>query len=159
MAHPQISKGRPKVFYLSKQVLKSWYIFYYQLPYIPEYKMAQNDFAFLTKSIGDHYTAEDFRRLKKYWSQPYALTSMINWYRYIVQNRLFKPKPIKLITIPVLLIFGTGDKYIEKATAEESMKKPFVENAKMIFYEDVSHWIQHEAKERVNDDVYKFISQ
>lgn len=157
--HPKLASVKPSAFYLTKQVLKSWYMFYYQIPQLPEWKMKQNDFTFYSLTLKGAYSAEDMRRLKKYWSQPYALTSMINWYRFVIQNRALAPKPLKTITVPVLSIFGDGDRYIEKNSAALSVQEPFCKNGKIIFYEGISHWIQHEAPDRLNEDILKFITE
>lgn len=87
------------------------------------------------------------------------MTSMLNWYRYILRYKAFHPQPVKTITCPVLALFGTGDIAINQEIAELGSKLPFSSNGKFVPYEGISHWIQHQVPDRVNQDVLTFIKE
>ena len=68
-----------------KQLRKSWYMFFFQIPKLPEYLIARDDFSFAKRSLRadskDAFSDEDLERYVEAWSQPGALTGMINYYR------------------------------------------------------------------------------
>lgn len=85
------------------------------------------------------------------------MTSMINWYRFLVRYRVFHPQPLKPITVPLLVLFGMDDMAINPDLAQAGTELPLSTNGKFVPYEGISHWIQHEAPEKVNNDILKFI--
>ena len=61
-----------------KQLRKSWYMFFFQIPRLPEYLLARDDFSFAKRSLRSDskkaFTDEDLERYVEAWSQPGALT-------------------------------------------------------------------------------------
>jgi len=144
----------------------SWYIFLFQLPYIPEIMLSHNDLEFLescfTKSpMGakpDSFTPEDIEAYKYTFSSTNAITPPINYYR--AGFRFQRSKRIKhgRLPFPILLIFGTGDNFISAETALLSDKYaggPF----ELKYLEGISHWVQQEAPEVVNQTIESFLDQ
>jgi len=73
------------------QLLKSWYIFFFQIPQIPEMLARQCNWFYLTKLLRNSsrqntFTNSDLEKYRKAWSQPKAFRSMLNWYRSFVQK-------------------------------------------------------------------------
>ena len=84
------------------QFFASWYMFFFQIPALPEYLMGMNDFAMMERSLRDSaavkiFTDEDIAEYKRAWSEAGALTSMLNYYRAnIIKRFLSKPEdPVK----------------------------------------------------------------
>src|SRR5271166_2946744 len=76
-----------------RQMLRSWYMAFFQLPRIPEWRFASNNFAEGTKALvassrPGTFTADDLEQYRKAWSNPGTVTAMINWYR-----AFFRAKP------------------------------------------------------------------
>lgn len=68
------------------QWLKSSYMAFFQLPEVPEKLMAANGFESMKQAMKgtarpDAFTEQELERYKEAWSQPGALTGMLNWYR------------------------------------------------------------------------------
>lgn len=69
------------------QTLRSWYIYFFQLPFLPELVMRCCDFAWLEHNFRswarteDAFSDEDIERYKAALRKPGALTSAINYYR------------------------------------------------------------------------------
>jgi pimeloyl-ACP methyl ester carboxylesterase len=65
-----------------RQLRRSWYFFYFQLPGLPERHLRANSWRFLRNFLGDArpgaFTSEDMDRYVEAWSQPGAVTAMIN---------------------------------------------------------------------------------
>ena len=96
MAHPEVVRRlailnvphparMAEGFRTLKQLRKSWYMFFFQIPRLPEYMFSREDFSFAKRSLRsdakDAFTDEDLERYVEAWSQPGALTGMINYYR------------------------------------------------------------------------------
>ena len=134
-----------------KQLRKSWYIFFFQIPWLPEKLTSMRDWqrgvgSLLTTSRKGTFSRADLEKYKQAWSQPYAMTAMINWYRAIVRHPL-KFDPHHKISVPTLVIWGKGDKFLDSKMAQPSADK--AENGHVKFLE-ASHWVQHEEPEQVN---------
>ncbi|MGI8554886.1 MAG: alpha/beta fold hydrolase, partial [Pyrinomonadaceae bacterium] len=144
-----------------KQFLTSWYMFFLQIPKLPEWLMSLNDYAFLADALKKStakpgvFTDEKIAEYKRAWSEPDALTAMINYYRANVFSRLLKPQPEKKITVPTLFIYGEKDHAVLPETVAgvgAMIDAPFSE----IRIPDSGHGVQQEAAEIVTDAVREF---
>ncbi len=148
-----------------KQFFASWYMFFFQIPKVPEWILSRNDFEKLaiglkTKTAEKNvFTNEDIAEYKKAWGEQGALTSALNYYRANVIKRLFgKGQSDEKIKVPTLFIYGEKDHAILPETVRGV--GDFVE-AK---YEEVripnaGHWVQNEAPQAVTDALDKFFSK
>ena len=74
-----------------RQLLKSWYIFFFQIPGLPEWMLSRSHFSglkrmLLTSGKVGTFQDEDLERYGTAWSQPGAITAMLNWYRCIFRS-------------------------------------------------------------------------
>ncbi|CAD5126140.1 DgyrCDS14309 [Dimorphilus gyrociliatus] len=148
-----------------KQFLKSWYMFFFQIPYLPEFLIKLSDYGFIrkvfcSKQMGlqqRSLTEEEMEAFIYSISQPGALTATINYYR--ATFRYIIPKEYRrTIKVPSLVIWGTKDGALSTSMAELSCK--FVEARSSVDYVDgASHWVQQDNPEQVNKSIDKFISE
>lgn len=134
----------------AKQRRRSWYIFFFQLPWLPEWRMRRDNWAIgraalqRTSRPGTFSDAE----LQAYcvaWSQPGAARGMINWYRAALRHgRLQQAR----IASPVLLIWGARDRFLGQEMVEPSLA--LCDDARLELLPEASHWVQHEEPGRVN---------
>lgn len=145
------------------QMFKSWYIGFFQLNFIPETLLSLGDYSVFEQSIRKSalpttFSDEDIEAYRRAWSQPNAVTSMINWYRAIarsgMENDLQKKRQI---TTPTLMLWGEKDKFLGKELAQPSIELCL--DGELIFYPNATHWLQHDAAESVNQELHRFISQ
>jgi pimeloyl-ACP methyl ester carboxylesterase len=134
-----------------RQLLRSWYIFALQLPWLPERFARANDFRVLVHAMRGTsrrgtFTDDDIMRYREAWSQPGALTAMINYYRAALRRR--PPKVSPRITVPTHIIWGTRDRFLGKELVEDSLR--YCDHGRAT-YLDASHWVQHEQPERVSE--------
>ncbi len=134
-----------------KQILKSWYIFFFQLPYLPELFFKRKDFRAgvlaLKKGTKRHtFTQEEIKTYKEAWSQPSAITAMLNWYRALGRSKPKLPKDAR-VKVPTLMIWGKKDLALSYKMAQPSID--LCDQGKLIFFEDSSHWVQHEKAKEV----------
>ena len=68
-----------------RQLRKSWYMFFFQIPRLPEYLLARDNFSFAKRSLRADspgaFSDADLERYAQAWAQPGALTGMVNYYR------------------------------------------------------------------------------
>lgn len=135
-----------------RQMLKSWYVGFFQIPGLADWLIKQNNFAageqsFHATSRPGTFSDEEIAHYKQAWSNAGGLTGMINWYRALVRYRPPNPADIRL-HMPVLIQWGKQDAFLVHEMAEESVK--LCNDGKLIFYDQATHWVQHEAAEQVN---------
>ncbi len=137
-----------------RQLRKSWYMFFFQLPVIPERLLAANDFAAAKRALRAEspgaFSDADIERYVEAWSQPGALTAMINYYRAALRrsprSALARLRPID---VPVLVIWGERDSVLGSELAEPDAK--WVSDVRVERIPQATHWVQHDAPERVNE--------
>lgn len=143
-----------------RQLLKSWYILFFQIPKLPEFLMtvggAQNAARMLFAS-GKPTTFDDadIAEYTRAWQQPNAMRSMIHWYRALMRN------PVGLeneqITIPTFIIWGRQDIALEFQSAEKSLD--YCANGELFVIEDATHWVQHDAPHTVTTLITNFLQK
>ena len=138
-----------------KQLRKSWYMFFFQLPWLPEALLTANDARAVRRAFSE--SAIDKRRFPRadldvyaHAAQaPGAMTAMINWYRAAARNRtLTSLEDYPVIEVPTLLIWGEADAALDIATTQGTER--YVGDFTLRRLPGVSHWVQQEAPEAVN---------
>jgi pimeloyl-ACP methyl ester carboxylesterase len=146
------------------QFLASWYMFFFQIPALPEYLMGLNDFAMMERSLRDSaavkvFTDEDVAEYKKAWGEAGALTSMLNYYRAnIIKRFLSKPEDPVKIRVPTLFIYGEKDQAVLPQTVAgvgDLIDAPYTE----VRIPGSGHWVQQEAKDEVTAALRKFLAE
>jgi epoxide hydrolase 4 len=150
-----------------KQLRKSTYIFYFQIPFLPEQGMRRNNYAQLKKtllhsSLPGTFQASDLDQYEQAWSQPGALSGGINWYRAMGRkglelgqekyNRQFERK----IIVPTLVLWGDQDAFLEPFLADWSMD--WVEQGKIIHFANAGHWVLQEKPDEVNQAILQYLA-
>ena len=79
---------------------------------------------------------------------------MIHWYRAAARYRPKIADP--QVRVPVKILWGVHDPFLRFRMAEESLR--YCERGELVRFDDCTHWIQHEAPERVNRLMIEFFS-
>jgi len=129
-----------------EQRRKSWYVRFFRLPAIPEWLLARNDYAALAKGFEDcirpgAFTADDLAIYRRGWSQPGALTGMLNWYRAILRDPPVPSGELR-IAVPTHVIWGARDRYAGPRLAEASAR--LCADGRVTYMEHATHWVQHD---------------
>jgi pimeloyl-ACP methyl ester carboxylesterase len=140
-----------------RQLLRSWYMFFFQLPWLPEAVFSAFDFrvgsrALLNSSRPATFSAEDLAHYRAAWSQPGALTAMINWYRAVFRTRVTFPN--KTVHVPTRILWGERDGFLLADMARESLA--YCTNAELFAFANATHWLQHEEPARVSELLIEF---
>lgn len=141
------------------QLLRSWYIFFFQLPRLPEWLCRIGDWRGLrwftdTSNREDTFTESTLDRYREAWSRRDAVTGMINWYRAMIQESIEQPTS-QMAGPPALLIWGPQDPYMDRAMARPSID--YCSTGHLERIEDGTHWVHHELPDRVNAALLDFL--
>ena len=157
--HPVTMARELKTF---SQARKSWYIGYFQIPWLPEtvFKLAPDYWArvfFRGAAVNKQaFSDEDLRSMAQAGAQPGAMRAMINWYRAIVR---FPPKsPEKKIAAPTLIIWAEDDVALGKRLTV-GMEPWFSPDFRIEYIPHCGHWVQNEAAARVNQLLLEFLAK
>jgi epoxide hydrolase 4 len=143
------------------QLLRSWYMFFFQLPRLPEAMSSRANYALLTRTIRSTarpgtFKEEDFELYRTAWSQPGALTGMLNWYRAALPTMLSGPRGGVQVEIPALLVWGARDAFLGRELVQPTME--LCRNGRVELLEQATHWLTHEEPEKVNALLTHFLS-
>lgn len=143
-----------------RQMLKSWYAFFFQIPWLPEVIFRQANWRRLTEAVRGSsrpgtFTDADLDRYRSAWSEPGAITAMINWYRAAMRDRSTPPSDTR-VRVPTLIIWGTSDNFLDRPLAEASLA--CCDQGRLELIDSATHWLQHEEPERVNRLLIDFLT-
>jgi len=152
-----------------KQLLRSWYMFFFQLPAVPEWWISRDDFAGLGKTLRatsrpGTFSDADIEVLKSALREPGALTAGINYYRANLGaflSRGFGDKEIRRherIRVPTLFIYGERDFAIIPETVAgvaDYVDAPYTE----LRLGRSNHWVQQESPAEVTAALTKFLEE
>jgi pimeloyl-ACP methyl ester carboxylesterase len=138
-----------------RQLLRSWYMFFFQLPWLPEWRIAAGDYALLRRTFPPCFTTADIDRYKQALMQPGALTAMVNYYRAAMRYPSSTARHGRIIQAPTLLIWGERDPFLGVRLTEGLTK--WAPGLRVERWRDVGHWVQNEAPERVNALLVEFL--
>jgi len=174
-----MNSPHPKAFFARltgswKQLLKSWYMFFFLCPTIPEMGLKANDMQMLISMLTDPsttgctdpgaFTAEDIEAWKYTFQQPNALTGPINYYRAAFRSP--PPKrtektgeskngPPGIVQPPTLIIWGTNDAALSTELAHDSLQ--FCQKGTLRLIEGASHWVQQDRPGLCNQLIRDFL--
>ena len=139
------------------QMLRSLYAGFFQMPLLPEAMLSANGHrslkdALLRTSRPGTFSDEDVAHYEKAWSQPGALTAMLNWYRALPLRPGMKDATVQP---PTLVIWGSRDRFLEKGLAEASVA--LCKSGDIRWIESATHWVHHEEPELVNEALASFL--
>jgi epoxide hydrolase 4 len=140
-----------------RQLLRSWYMFCFQLPWLPEVLFAADDHragvrALVDSSRAGTFSEEDLAQYRAAWTQPGALTGMINWYRALFRVRTKFQDPT--VRVPTCILWGESDAFLLAEMARESLR--YCTNGELFTFPNATHWVHHEETARVSELLIEF---
>ena len=186
--HPQRMQeafsGRPNL----RQLRRSWYMFVFQLPWLPERWLATNDYERVglifrdTAAHREAFLPDVLQRFRTAAARPGAMTAAIHYYRAAVRSgarenlqqlRASAPDALKPILgdaeppearlwpkigAPALLIWGERDAALGRELTE-GMEPLFGGPFELVYLPDCGHWTQQECPEDVNRLLLDFLDR
>jgi pimeloyl-ACP methyl ester carboxylesterase len=143
-----------------RQMLRSWYAFAFQLPWLPERLLARRAGRKLAAAIqadarSAAFADADLERYREAWSQPGAMRSMVNWYRAAMRHPPAKGE--HRVRPKTLVLWGKRDRYLLPRLAHESVA--LCDDGRLEFFENATHWLHHEEPDAVNGAILEFLAE
>lgn len=152
--HPEVMRSYLRTHI--KQLLKSWYAAFFQIPGLPEWTVKLNNWRFLVSAMPDDLSEEDRNRYRAAWGQPGAITGMMNWYRAFFRLQR-QTTQILHIQVPTLILWGKQDPHLSYEMAVLSVE--LCDDGRLITFDDATHWVLHDEAEAVGKHMLEFFSE
>ncbi len=140
-----VSVPHPRAFLTSmvtsRQIVSSWYMAFFQLPWLPERLLRRQWNWFLSDYAG--LSREAAERDLAAFPDPQALTGPLNWYRALPMVNLWKISGTR-VQRPTLYVWSDRDVALKRKGAEATFRHvdgPYT----FEILTGVSHWIPEEA--------------
>lgn len=149
--HPKVGQREARHW---RQLRKSWYIFFFQLPRLAEWTISRNGAAAIRRMFSS--SAVDKSRFPKQVldvyavaaQRPGALTAMLNYYRALLQTPDARDIGDGIVDVPTLMIWGEQDIALNIHCTRGT--EAWVPNLTLRRLPNASHWVQQDAPETVN---------
>jgi epoxide hydrolase 4 len=150
-----------------RQVARSWYIFFFQLPVLPE--------RFVAGHMPGTLVAGSYNR--KAWNRevlaPYAAAfatpedarGPVSWYRGAFRSALggvLRPSRLRPIEAPVLVVWGVHDRFLGQDLVSPAALRgslAFGNAADVVHVEQAGHFVQNEAPDEVNRALLDWLAE
>ena len=142
-----------------EQMRRSLYALFFQLPWLPEMILRADHWRVAANSLcrtsnKNAFTQEDIEKYKEAWSQPGAMTAMLNWYRAAIWYRPQIANDMR-VHVPTLMLWGVNDVALTYRMARPSID--YCDEGNLTFFPDATHWVQHEEAEDLNHTLIDFL--
>src|SRR5918998_725119 len=145
------------------QLLRSSYMFFFQIPRLPEAVIRAGDFALLRSVFrrdperSGVFTAEEIERYVEAMAQPGALTATLNYYRALLSSPREMGALLERIEAPALVIWGERDRSLSRRLADPP--RLWVPNLLRVErLREASHWVAEDRPQEVNSLLLDFLS-
>lgn len=157
----------------SDQLLRSWYVFFFQLPRLPEAAIRAFDYRVIEWILRRQpvregaFSDDDVAVYKAALARPGALTAALNWYRANLigrrgrrhgRNRRREGRrpgderdrgaDPNRVEVPTLVVWGERDAYLNPRLADGL--EAWVPDLRVVKLPEASHWVQADAPERLS---------
>ncbi|MEG3439201.1 alpha/beta hydrolase [Pannus brasiliensis CCIBt3594] len=153
-----------KGLFTSPQIFRSWYIFFFQLPLLPELWLKKNNYRTIANIFSEMaidksaFSPEDLEAYKNAAAKEGALTAMVNYYRGIFSKFPSSSQiPTEKLDIPTLMIWGEEDTALGKELTYGT--EEYVRDFTVKYIPDCSHWVQQERPDLVNQYIREFLAR
>ena len=139
------------------QMRRSWYAFYFQLPWLPEILIRASNYRMLSLVMSKSLSAEQLSQYRRAWAQPGAMTCMLNWYRALVWRLLFKESSDEKISVSTMVLWGKQDPHLSYKMAQPSVE--MCTRGHLVTFADAAHWVHQDKPQEVNQRLLAFLTE
>lgn len=145
-----------------RQVKKSWYMFFFQIPGVPERAFRADGGRKLFERVAkigrkDTFSDEDRRYFLEAWAKHDAPRGMLSWYRAIASQIRVPPDIDPTIDVPTLVLWGRQDELLDAGMVEPSVE--LCNDGRVVWFDDATHWVNHEEERAVGDELLRFFDR
>lgn len=145
------------------QLKKSWYVLFFQLPWLPERVVAKDHFAFIDRLYSDwspSWAADgyDLTPVKQSLSIAGGLPAALGYYRAMVRGSKAADRAImqQPCSVPALWIAGVEDGSVG-IDQFSVIEKAFNSDFELLTVEGAGHFVHREKPQQVHDKIISFL--
>lgn len=160
---PHLGVFGPRTKLSLAQMLRSWYILFFQIPWLPELIIRADEFRFVERAIarqirGAQVSDDEVRFFTQAIARPGALTAAINYYRRGLRSTggIFNGTGLR-VAAPTLLIWGEEDAYLGRELLAGTER--FVPDLQVRTIAGCSHWAQQDRPDLVTKWILQFLRE
>jgi epoxide hydrolase 4 len=149
------------------QLRKSWYIFAFQLPWLPEYVLTKNNANEIGRMLRgaalqkEAFPREETAKYQAAMSKPGSAHAALTYYRKVFRSMFSFSGSSRShryeVEAPTLLIWGEQDIALGIGLTEGL--DPWVPHLRIKRIPDSGHWVQQEQPEKVNEYILAFLTE
>jgi pimeloyl-ACP methyl ester carboxylesterase len=152
-----------------RQLTRSSYMFFFQLPWLPERALTRDGARQIARALrgGSHvreaWPREELDRAREAFLRPGVASAALGYYRAAarrpdIARRLAARHPI---TAPTLILWGVHDRFLGEETIRPARLRPYFapgNEPEIRRIEQAGHFVQNEAPERVNEELVDWLT-
>ena len=152
-----------------RQVRRSWYVLFFQLPRLPERRMARAGAAVVARALvgGSHvrsaWSEEEICVYRAAFARPGRAKAAIDWYRAAFRRSLVpRRRPRRRVSAPTLVVWGLRDRFLVPALVEPAVLATAMapgNTPELVVIDDAGHFVQNEAPERFNRELLRWLTR
>ncbi len=140
------------------QLRRSWYVFFFQLPRLPEWALSRDDYRLLSDALLESgstaaFSPVDIERYRASWRAAESLSGLINWYRAaglhpadLLSGSVTDNERVDLTT---LIVWGEEDTALSPDLAP--MSRQYCPGGRVERFPAATHWVHQEESEAVTE--------
>lgn len=162
MAVPHLLSFRENAARYPKQLRRSWYMVFFQLPLLPERRVPADDFAFVRRLWRDWspgYVPDEAYLRELFDCLGQSMPAPIDYYRHTARSSLSvrKLEPVlRELRVPLLYLHGEDDGCVGAEIAD-GQQRFFASDFEQEVVPHTGHFLHLEAPERVNARILSWL--
>lgn len=142
-----------------QQLLSSWYIGLFQLPWLPEALLEWNDYQAIVTILQSNavnqaaFSPKDLEIYKNAVGRRGCLRAMLNYYRNLGPG--LGERDWSILNMPTLMLWGEGDKTLSQNLTIGT--EAYVRDLRIHYIPHCGHWVQQEQFQLVNQYLVAFL--
>ena len=152
-----------------RQVVRSSYVLFFQLPWLPERLVSWRRGAIVEGAlragthVPDPWSEEQLAAYREAFADPARARAALGYYRAAARRplALYRAAKARPIAAPTLVLWGVHDPTLRRELVSPERLAPWfapgnVPEAR--FLEEAGHFVQNEAPERVNEELLRWLA-
>ena len=164
---PHLKRMSEELRHNARQMMRSWYMAFFQLPRLPEAMFRAGNYRALDRALQgnairkDAITDADLRYFHEAFRNPYSISAAINYYRANFRSGFMARTGgggwiDRKIAAPTMLIWGEQDFALGKELTY-NMEPLFTGPFEIDYIPSAGHWVQQEEPELVSAYMREFL--
>jgi pimeloyl-ACP methyl ester carboxylesterase len=135
------------------QLRRAWYVFFFQLPWLPERALGWRDFAALRRTFrADGVPERQIADAVEAMRTPGSRSAAVGYYRAGLRGTVFGTQPaFRKIELPTLVLWGERDRFLVPSLAEPP--REWVTDVRTVRLPDATHWAPIDSAARVAEEL------